>query len=731
MTSLKCLCNPLLCAKCPSEYKSLSHLRQHLGSKYKASRTQTFLVTQKHKELLTNCKKCNHRVAGKRWFSSICFPTEKVLQDHLTLAHRKVKISKCEESNSGSGVSDCACMKVFQCSFCSHSYSECSYLEKHWQATGHQPLHWQAALEDLQIKSKRTKVYCKKCSRENKAIMDNDTCPCRLTFLCSVCLTVFNSYTNLKNHWKMTNHHSDDDSENLSTEARGNDCLLCSPRRANSSLHLNEGSVFSSEDPTKTLSNNVTPWIEESVNGSIEKVELYSSLLKNITETKRSLKSNVQKRDLHHRESDLSSSKSALSSCTGSEDVLNSNSYEIIMNDIEEVDLETDDTLVTITISENKEDERNLHAECSAAVQITNNTFCEYPINLKDCFQQCLKFISAGCTCQRGNCVSSQENDFDLSKTADCSACCLEVNCFMCSNTFSSYYKLRDHLIKDHSLKINANMLSDPGSEYLHIIVKHLKVLNCNCAHYECKKCKETFQQRLVLLHHILSHHPQFYSTFSFFPFHSVACYTISCPQCAILEKLCTINYLLFIKVLLEIENCQKDKYTLLLDWCPSVKPVRHNVECLSEEPHKKAELLDSSRDGKVVCYCITQQTHSGKIVPRVKKMKHSVSECICPLLKCPTCPKTTATFGSLRKHIRLNNHNNWNMKLLWRKYKIIKENCSACGRFPYLDYILCPHCPHISFEDEEAAEAHMDSLHREKVNKCTGSSSPHEAARA
>nr|XP_045583881.1 uncharacterized protein LOC123746407 [Procambarus clarkii] len=470
-------------------------------------------------------------------------------------------------------------------------------------------------------------------------------------------------------------------------------------------------------------------------------IDVGNGFLKDIAGVKE-VASDMHRKHLCHRESPLKYiedvRKVALPSTSCDETILHSDSQEIVVNDIENVDVETDDTLVIITISENQQNqdgegsleagcsnvqltsnpsckypESSLGGECSTAVHSTNNSpSFRYPIALKDCFLQCLKFIQAGCTCERENLIS-QENK---TKINSCPTCCSEVSCFLCSDTFSCYH-LKNHMMKNHAVKINNNMLSNPDSDFLDIVSEHLKMLDCNCAHYECGRCKLTFRLRIDLLHHILLDHRRFYSPYSL---HSDGHLAINCPQCAILGKLSIVNYYLFIKVLLRMEKCPEEKYTLLLEWCPPNVSLKNAIVCVNEESHAESQLSTCDRAGEVMCYTILQKAQSGKRTPRIKRKKSSESnDCICPLLKCPDCPKTTTNLGDLRKHVRLNNHNNWNsIRELWRKYKIIKENCPACEKFQYLDYILCPHCPHIHFDDEEAADTHMNLLHRGNVGK-------------
>lgn len=894
MTSLTCLCAPLLCGKCPTEYKSLTQLKQHLRSKYRASRRQTLIVSQKHLDLQINCKKCieTDHATGK-WIPSICFPTDKVLQDHMEVAHKILNISKNEQSSFGIQDDTCVCVKAFQCHICHQSYYESLCLEKHWQESGHQPENGEALLSDLQSRTKVAKANCKKCLRETPIKRIYDVCLCRKTFICSVCLSTFDCYPSLKKHWKMTNYHSDQDSRDVFTELRGEDCPVCSPHKAVncaypeeestdsfcsirdapenflckvsspdafhlkvdkvsgysgvpvssqyssqnlsskecSSQSLNQMMAIDTDDTdygsdgedfenTSTSYKQLLPLPEDTkctcpslkcshcscsfskcrdlyqhmkdlghleerdfqilkkrkkdaksfcckhsnweiikekkmktkhssyekicdTNGTndIEKMEFNSRFLNDIpkktlsstTKTKKSFISNTQSSSPFRVAvpSDTSinynkdASKAKVIAFHGEETTVFSDSPVIVMKDVEE-DLETDDTLVTITIFENGSDDskRNMEVERSSALQILPiSPSSKYPFDLKSCFQQCLKLVSMDCTCEKViNASSSRVAVAGLNKTKVCPTCCLQMNCFMCLNTYSSYIDLKEHFIKDHSLQHNANKLSNPSSEYVEIVSMQLEMLDCSCTDFECEQCKLTFKQRLPLVHHSLLDHPHFYPTFSFSA-QPGGLYGSSCPQCTVLEKLCDINYYLFIKVLLKIEGCSDEVHAQLLQWCPSGEPFKNNVECESKNSNEDSYqegLLDNVGDTEVVCYSVMQQTHFGKIVHDMEKGKHVESvECICPILKCPDCPKTTTTFGDLRKHVRLNDHNNWNkMRLLWKKYKAIKENCPSCHRFSYTSYVLCPHCPHLSFEDEDEAKAHMDSLHQRHVSE-------------
>ncbi|XP_071549439.1 uncharacterized protein [Panulirus ornatus] len=899
MTTLQCLCTPLLCGKCPTEYKSLTQLKQHLRSKYRASRRQTLIVSQKHLELQINCKECieiDHSTG--HWFPSICFPTDRVLQDHMEVAHKILNVSKNEQSSIRSQLNTCVCLKAYQCHFCLQSYNESSCLEKHWQESGHQPENKEALLSDLQKSAKIAKESCKKCMRETCIKNASDVCTCRKTFICSVCLSTFDCYPSLKKHWNMTNYHSDQDSRDVFTEMRGSDCPVCSPHIAKNCAYPEEessdsfcsdrdapetllckvnspdtfhlkvdkvsefsGASVSSQDSSRNISGkeslsqclnqimavdtddtdygsddgdientstnskqpiplsediectclnlkcshcslsfskchdlfqhmknvghleekyfqflkkkkkdaksfccNYTNW--ETTKGKkmktkqsfydkvcdtnsvndIDKTEhskflndIPQKILSSSAETKKSLVCNIQSNSPFRVTSPSNNSKNYIKDVdeakvaivNNEETRLLSSSPVIIMKDIED-DMETNDMLVTITIFENGTDDRERQTE-PALQNMPVSPSSRYPFDLKSCFQQCLKFIYMNCTCEKITNPSSEVTMGGLNNTRICPSCCLNMNCFLCSETFSSYTNLKEHFIKDHSLQHSANKLSNPSPDYVERVSMQLQMLDCSCTDFKCKQCKVTFQQRLLLLHHILLDHPHFYPPFSFST-QSDVFFGNNCSQCSILEKLCVVNYYMFIKVLLKIEVCSDEIYAPLLQWCPSGEPFKSAVDYesknINEDSYQEDLLFDNTGDTKVVCYSFLQQTHFGKTVHDMEKGKHVRSaECICPLLKCPDCPKTAATFGDLRKHVRLNDHNNWSkMRLLWKKYKAVKENCPSCHKYFYTSYVLCPHCPHLSFEDEDTAKTHMDSLHQghvsefrsETVLKCT-----------
>ncbi|XP_042241146.1 uncharacterized protein LOC121878791 [Homarus americanus] len=892
MASQQCLCVPLLCAKCPSEYKSLYYLRQHLASKYRASRRQTSLVSQKNRELQMNCKQCLHDDHDTvPWFPSICFPTEKILQDHMEVTHKILNNGKHDHSGPGSVANVCVCLKVFQCHICPQSYYESSGLEKHWQVVGHQPKNRETVLSDLQERAKISKASCKKCSRESHTKVNNDVCSCRKTFICSVCLATFSCYPSLKKHWKMTNHHSAQDYEDELTGMRGIDCPACSPQIVRETSYIKEGSnnsvCFNKEDAlntgifkgdahdvtqfidnntkpcdvkasdqycSKTLlndeqmsrcvnqmvaidtddtdndedvdfdsksSSNVQPppvsgevkckcpllkcptcpvsyfkcrdlyqhmrdvdHMKEHYFEAIRKKKKYGQLLCSKHTGRKIIKGKKLVSTCHNSivcntvdaiESKKTKTKNNLLKATTTKDFLNSTRNEIkkscvsnnqkkypciiespsstnincsedtsgvTVNSCDDEatmhldspmvemkyikdDFESDDTLVTITISEVNEGggESNMKVDCSPPVHITGGSASGCPIDLQSCFEQCLKFISADCTCgMKRSLSSSQVSVTGLNEATGCPACCSEVTCLLCSHTFSSYFNLKDHFLKDHSLSDSAHEVSNPSSEFIAIVSQQLKILNCSCNDYECDHCKTTFKKLLNLLHHVLIDHPDFYSSFPFFAAQRKGNRAVSCPRCAILDKLCVVNYYLFIRVLMVIESCSEEACAPLLQWCPAGESLRSTKEyeskLINEESHQGGQYLDD--DTEVVCYSIQQESRSGKGLRGVKKTKYAkASKCICPLLKCPECPKTTANFGDLRKHARINDHNVWNkMKLLWKKYKIIKEHCTACSGYSYLSYIFCPHCPHMSFEDEDAAQGHMDSLHGGGTNR-------------
>lgn len=364
----------------------------------------------------------------------------------------------------------------------------------------------------------------------------------------------------------------------------------------------------------------------------------------------------------------------------------------------EELNLEKEESCVTIIISDTCTTSGN--DETSLGAPATNVTLSsvasDSAIHVQRSLRECLKLASSHGT---------------------------EACCFLCPETYTSFTDLKKHFIAAHNLTQTIAQLTHVPSEYILLVAKEIKNLKCSCTTFICTTCKGNFSDILKLMQHVLLDHP---ATFGSFPFFTEQQYSDAriCQQCTILKKLCHIDYDLFVKVLLDCRDCLDENCELLLKSWPLAdcsEPCTWCAEEVEPEEARHSELTDGTPTVKreVVCY---------KIKQALKKCskKGKASTCICPILKCPECPKTVANYADLCRHIRLSCHSTWHdMKILWDKYKIIKENCPVCPKYSYHCYILCPHCPHQTFESEKAAQAHMDSQHKaqtrnETVLACT-----------
>ncbi|XP_063877942.1 uncharacterized protein LOC135109951 [Scylla paramamosain] len=286
-----------------------------------------------------------------------------------------------------------------------------------------------------------------------------------------------------------------------------------------------------------------------------------------------------------------------------------------------------------------------------------------------------------------------------------------DVCCFLCPDTCKSFIGLRKHLRETHNLSHGITQLPNLPAECISETAKEIRKLDCKCSAFICATCEVTFPHLLRLVQHVLLDHPTRCGDFTFFAEQQQKSCLEKCPRCTVLDKLCRVDYDLFVRVLLEcMECCDEECRTLLLSW-----PLAHYAEpcewCAKEEDKAKEHPGDSpgthGAEREVVCYRIKQE-HFDKF-----SQKSVTSECICPLMKCPECPKTVANYADLRKHVRQNNHSNWHdLRLMWEKYKTIKENCPVCPKHSYHMYILCPHCPHLDFDSERDAQTHMNFHH-------------------
>ena len=344
-----------------------------------------------------------------------------------------------------------------------------------------------------------------------------------------------------------------------------------------------------------------------------------------------------------------------------------------------------EDTQVTIIISDTSLAAKNCKVSFSPPDTrlAVNSIPSSDPCNFRRCLEQCL------------NLASSQKFD---------------VCCFLCSETYMSFIDLREHLRQAHNLSHGVNRLSNLPSECIIQIAKEIKKLECKCTAFICATCGVTYHYLLQLMQHVLLDHPTHYGDFPFFTEQQQRKYLEKCQRCTVLDKMCHIDYDLFVRVLLDcVECCDEDCRTLLLSW-----PLAHCSEpcewCAEESEgaeHTGNKAGTHGAEREVVCYRIKQKyLHKYSQESRILK-------CICPLMKCPECPKTVANYADLRRHVRQTSHSNWHdLRLMWEKYKIIKENCPVCLKHSYHSYILCPHCPHLAFESERDAQTHMDSQH-------------------
>lgn len=350
----------------------------------------------------------------------------------------------------------------------------------------------------------------------------------------------------------------------------------------------------------------------------------------------------------------------------------------------EELDLESEETHVTIIISDTSTTSGN---EPSLRPTATHSTFSMVPldntVHLRNSLRECLKLAS---------CHGSE-------------ACC-----FLCTESYMSFTDLKKHFIEDHNLTQNIAQLSNVPSEHIMQVAKEIRHLDCSCTEFVCKSCEGKFSTILELMEHVLLHHPTTFGNFQFFTALQKRGLK-KCQRCTILEKLCLIDYDLFVRVLIDSTNSSDENCKVLLKSWPLADCSEPCICCAEEgepEEFRHCELTDqtSAIKREVVCYRIKQARMKKK-----RSQKAKASMCICPILKCPDCPTTVANYPDLCKHIRLNGHSSWrDMKILWDKYKIIKENCPICPKYSYHCYILCPHCPELAFESEKAAQAHMDS---------------------
>ncbi|MPC18852.1 hypothetical protein E2C01_011747 [Portunus trituberculatus] len=360
----------------------------------------------------------------------------------------------------------------------------------------------------------------------------------------------------------------------------------------------------------------------------------------------------------------------------------------------EELNQETgENTQVTIIISDSSATDKNgVSLTPSHTLLGASPAPWSDPFFLRRCLEQCLK-------------LTTPER--------------IDVCCFLCSETCKSFSGLKKHLRESHNLSHSITQLPNLPAECISEIAKEIKKLECKCLVFVCPTCEVTFRHLLKLVQHVLLDHPTRCGDFTFFAEQQQKSHLEKCQRCMILDKLCHVDYDLFVRVLLEcVECCDEECRALLLSW-----PLAHYAEpcewCAKEEEDKEHSGDSPSTHGterEVVCYRIKLE-HSDKLSQK------SASECICPLMKCPECPKTLANYADLRKHVRQNNHSSWHdLRLIWEKYKTIKENCPVCPKHSYHKYILCPHCPHLNFESERDAQTHMNSHHNTQAgNKLHG----------
>lgn len=290
-----------------------------------------------------------------------------------------------------------------------------------------------------------------------------------------------------------------------------------------------------------------------------------------------------------------------------------------------------------------------------------------------------------------------------------------EVQCFLCPETYQSFANLKKHFTETHDLTQSITHLANIPSEYITLMAKEVKHLECSCTGFFCKTCNTKFTHILPLMQHVLVNHPTTYGSFPFFMEKQKGVLK-KCQQCTILEKLCYIDYDLFLRILFDQSESSDESCKVLLTTWPLANNSEPCLWCAEEGEQGEvglSELPDISSIAKreVVCYRIKQ----GLKKKCLQKARAPV--CICPILKCPDCPKTVANYADLCKHIRVNGHSSWqDMRILWDKYKIIKENCPVCPKYLYHCYIVCPHCPQVALGSEKAAQAHMDSEHKNQA---------------
>lgn len=635
MAAVRCTCTPLVCTRCPLEYKNLKLLKQHLEEKHNADRKQISLISRKHLELKRRCRKCKPQMFGisQRRFSNvyefdndhrgkeidICNEGRRCKDEGLVI---DTDDSDCDDNDYDEDIDDdssmdevpfemkCTCPKL-KCVHCSGIFSKCRDLWNHMDECDHRH---ELYFKTVRLKKKKLKSLCPVCSEEKGSILER---------------------RNSRKHGKVG--PGSQDRRNLFSNTVANDMenLLC----------------------VQSIEN-------------CQSVEL----------------SAIPDAKIGERVSPMAFLKSA-----------------------NEVDY-GNPSLVVITISE---DEAGLPVSrvgdySELRKDHTNDESFPMYISMRRCLEQCLQLADFESNCKiRTVSIYEEKNKEKLQKKAT------QFTCFVCSKSFEVFSQLKDHLVGEHFLTFWRTEESCQTSKFVEILSDELKSAECKCCEFICQECKVKFSKRFLLLKHTSESHCRIFSP-QLLQDGQQRKIDDFCNQCIILQKLWVIDYTLFITVLKHIEEISSEQFTDLLhcdrlkESCAKTQEVRSKNVVGQESKERctlmsEEETMSANEEFEIHCYCVLQ--------PNCKVPQYT--ECVCPMLKCPECPQTVCNFSELRRHTRLNNHNNSNaMRLLWNNYKYFKKHCPVCRDFVYHNYIMCPHCPHLHFEEEDKASNHMDIVH-------------------
>ncbi|XP_042861695.1 uncharacterized protein LOC122250176 [Penaeus japonicus] len=641
MAGIRCTCTPLVCAKCPLEYKNMKQLKQHLEEKHHADRKQISLISRKHLELKKRCTKCKPQMFGisQRRFSNV-----QQLPDDSD--YKMKDINSCKGGNAY----PCGKMCKAEGVVIDTDDSECDDND------------YDEDFEDDFIGDQVS--FEMKC-----------TCP---KLKCVHCPGIFSKCRDLWNHMNESDHRHElyFKTVRLKKKKLKSMCPMCSEVKVNFMKGRNSGKVVDigtdSQGSRNELSNSVSNDMEHLL--CIQSIENCQSVEL----------SAAPEAELGGRVSPMAVIKSANEADHGSP------------------------SLLVITISE---DEAGLPVSRVGdySEQKENHINDEsFPLHLsmRKCLEQCLQLLELENSYEMK--TFSFNEDSSRQKLLNNAT---KLTCFLCSESFEIFAQLKDHLIEKHFLKIWRNEESCQNSKFVKILCDELKNIDCKCSEFICQECKAKFSNRVLLLKHMSESLCRVYSPqlpqddwkrkIDGF-----------CNQCIILQKLWIIDYALFITVLKHLDYISSEQYTALLHCYPPKEPIRKSQEINSSNGEKSKDLytimleeetVNANEEFEIHCYCILQ--------PECRSPEYTA--CVCPMLKCPKCPQTACNFSELRRHTRLNNHNNYNaMRLIWNNYKYFKKNCPSCKDFVYHNYILCPHCPHLHFEEEDKASNHMDIVH-------------------